>query len=100
MNFNYNDFAKDKRWCDLNEWISANDKVKPKDGEKVLAYFKRPYGGFYMLVKFSENLYDVDAFYFRNKRHPGFYSYDGESGYYEVSSVTHWMSLPEEPEEE
>lgn len=46
------------------------------------------------IAKWSENLYSVDVVDFKDDKHPGFYSYDSEFGYYEVLDVYAWMPCP------
>lgn len=84
----------------MNELVSINDARKPKDGEECLVFTKSAYGKWYKIASFSENLSLVDGIYLCSKKYPGFYDYDSEFGFYEVTGVTHWMSLPDEPEEE
>lgn len=49
---------------------------------------------------FSPNLEIVDHFDFEGENRPGFYEYDSEAGYYEITNVTHWMPLPKPPKPE
>lgn len=51
------------------------------------------------VLKYTTSLASVDAYDFSDEDRPGWYDYDGETGYYEVDSVTHWMPLPYLPEE-
>lgn len=50
----------------------------------------------YKVCRFATNLEKIDKDF--NKR-AGWYSYDGEWGYYSISEVTHWMPLPQPPKE-
>ena len=51
------------------------------------------------VVGFAPVLEDVDMFDFAGVKESGWYEYDGETGYYEFTGATHWMPLPEPPEE-
>ena len=47
------------------------------------------------LAYFAEDLYEVDAFDFPDKKNKaGFYEYDSEYGYYELTDVVAWMECP------
>jgi len=49
----------------------------------------------------SNNLYKKDpADFFREQNRPGWYDYDSEWGYYEVTNVIGWQPAPEPMEEE
>ena len=63
----------------MSEWISVKDRL-PKQREKVLCYFK--------FEPESPNVIAENTYY--------------GSGWWlsETSRVTHWMPLPEPPEEE
>ncbi len=46
---------------------------------------------------YSKNLYTVDKFAFPEEKRPGWYDYDSEYGYYEITNITHWTELPPMP---
>ena len=52
----------------------------------------------YDVVKYSSNPYQLSKYDFNEDTEPGFYSYDGEWGYYMVDDVLLWYELPEIPE--
>ena len=80
-----------------NEWISVKDRLPKKNG-KYLCYNICLIGGI-GIFSFAKNLKKVgiNDFMFRKS---GWYAYDSECGFYEVSNVTHWMPLPEPPKED
>ena len=71
----------------MNDWISVKDRL-PKINNKYLCVLNNRT---ISICSFAHNLKKVDK--------SGWYDYDGEWGYYEVSNVTHWMPLPELPKE-
>ena len=84
----------------MSEFISVKDERKPNDRQECLVFVKMCYAKYYKIATYSENLASVDEYELRERNHPGFYDYDSEWGFYEVTGVTHWMSLPDEPKEE
>lgn len=87
----------------MNNWISVKDRLPEKNGDYLVVVkgyvTTSPY---VKILSFMSNL----------KLHPEFRYYDkvynGQSGWWEsdsegdwiVRDVTHWMELPELPEEE
>lgn len=47
------------------------------------------------IVGYSNNLSKVDKYDFKGDTNPGWYTYDGEYGYYTINNVVAWMELPE-----
>ena len=83
-----------------NKWIPVAERL-PADGlASVLVCCGSPYRPYYDIARFAICLEDVDEFDFEGQKRSGFYSYDREYGYYEMSDVTHWMPLPEPPMED
>lgn len=84
------------------DWISVNERLPENDG-KYLAVYQSSFGNIlYITIKhYSSDLYEVDDFDFskyKGKKQDGWYGYDSEAGYYEVTdSITHWMPLPKLP---
>ena len=81
----------------MNEWISVKDRLPDENG-KYLCYHRHNCYGYMDVCSFATNLKRVDAYDFYGKNRCGWYAYDSEYGYYECSYITHWMPLPEEPE--
>ena len=79
-------------------WIPVTERLPEKDG-KFLVY-KNVCKGYstIMVVGFARNGRKVHEYDLRNHKKV-WYDYDGEVGYYPLSSVTHWMPLPELPKE-
>lgn len=84
----------------MSNWISVNDRLPNKNG-KYLCCWKGCIGDilYISIYSFAKNLSKVDRYVFQGKRKSGWYDYDSEWGYGEISNVTHWMPLPELPKE-
>lgn len=89
----------------MAEWISVKDRLPSKDGEYIVAYKLDtiPPKWQFETCLFALDLYSVNRFDFPRewyKDKSGFFDSEPEHGYCEVSEiVTHWMPLPEPPEE-
>lgn len=80
-------------------WFSVEDGEIPEGAGKYLCCYKLFSGETFVdVLYFSRNLEDVDEFVFAGENHPGWYIYDHEYGYTD-RDVTHWMPLPEMPEQ-
>ena len=79
-------------------WIACSEKLPEKDGE-YLVTVKPTFKNMKNYIKhcdFALNLYKVDEYDFVDKKGvAGFYKYDSEYGYYEVTDIVAWMPLPE-----
>lgn len=85
----------------MAKWRNAKTDPPEKDGKylccvEILAGRMRPYC---RVLDYTLSLASVDEYDFSDENRPGWYGYDGEWGYYEVDGVTHWMPLPELPDE-
>lgn len=79
----------------MSEWISVKDRLPEADGRYLVvtsvcgvpfrdvANYTHKYAGF------EEHLWGKAMWY----------DYDGEYGDFEKTGITHWMPLPEPPEE-
>ena len=83
----------------VNEWHPASEL--PKEDGSYLVFVRSNNGRhcWQNVCKFSTNLTKVHKDDFKGKKRPGWYSYDGEWGYYEIDGITHWRYLPENPKE-
>lgn len=79
------------------KWISVKDRLPEKEG-KYLVYKESECFKSTGTAWFSLDLHEFDEYDFPNKHRPGWNNYDSESGYYEECGVSHWMLLPEPPE--
>lgn len=82
----------------VQKWIPVTERL-PEDRQKILCFKKGKYASCVMTANYSkclEKYCDVD---FHGVKHGGFFNYDSEVGYYELSDITHWMPLPPAPEE-
>lgn len=79
-------------------WIPVSERLPEKDGE-YLVTVKPTFKNMRNYIKhcdFARNLYLVDEYDFVDKKGAvGFYEYDSEYGYYEMTEVIAWMPLPE-----
>ena len=77
-------------------WIPIGQEY-PRDNTKVL--ITRDIYGVPMvdIGAFTFNLHELDSYDFSSKeyRREGFFGYDSEWGYYEITDVLAWMPLPE-----
>ena len=72
--------------------------VRP--GFLILGFENTCFGRYARIVRFANHLEEVDELDFKGCKHDGFYTYDSEYGYYEVTDITHWMPIPPAPKEE
>lgn len=86
----------------MNEWISVKDRLPDKKGRylccsKSLGNFGRGI----VISLFVLDLAEFDHWSFdEDKDHrPGWTVYESECGFVEDKGITHWMPLPELPEE-
>jgi hypothetical protein len=80
------------------KWIPVTERL-PEDQHKVLCFKKSNYGSYAMTANFAKCLEEFCDIDFQGKKHGGFFNYDREYGFYELSDITHWMPLPEPPKE-
>lgn len=82
----------------MTEWISVKDRLPKKNGKYLCFKVNNVLpGGYVRIYFFANNLKKVDKYDFYDANRNGWYDYDSEWGYYEVSNITHWMPLPEPP---
>lgn len=82
----------------MPEWISVKDRLPDKNGRYLCCYDLGIVSGKSIgIYSFAKNLYKVDKYDFKGMKRMGWYDYDSEWGYGEMSGVTHWMPLPELP---
>lgn len=75
------------------KWYYVNQKLPEKDGF-YLCYTE---DGFYVLCKFSNNLYDIDGFDLCDGDKRGFYRGNSTVGYHRYNALRCWAHLPEPP---
>ena len=90
-----NGYAKGKE--DAQKWIPVTERLPDKNGD-YLAFKRNTYGGWCDVVGFAKDGREVDDYDFVNEWENVWYDYDSEYGYIVFDSVTHWMPLPEPPE--
>lgn len=79
------------------KWIPVSERLPDKDG-KYLAFKQHHYGAWQDVVGFAKDGESVSKYDLENEKDI-WYNYASEYGYYSIDSVTHWMPLPEPPEE-
>ena len=82
----------------MDKWYNAKTE-SPKENGRYLCVTKLGGHLSYGIYGWAKCLAYVDNYDFEGMIHSGWYSYDSDYGYYEVKDVTHWMLLPELPEE-
>lgn len=77
-------------------WIKCSDRLPEKDGEYLVYVSDRIWSGA-MVLWFTNDFSQLynDLSY----PHKGFYENDPEYGCIKYEEVTHWMPLPEPPED-
>lgn len=83
----------------MKTWTRLNEARPPKNG-KYLVVIGKGENRFIDIACFASNLEAVDDWAFYDKKRSGFYDYDSECGYYEITQVKWWRPLPKMPEEE
>ena len=82
----------------MDKWYNAKTEP-PKENGKYLCVTQFSMHQSYDIYGWANRLRDVDKHDFKGIKRGGWYSYDGEYGFYEVDRVTHWMPLPELPKD-
>lgn len=78
----------------MMDWISVKDRLPEKSGEYLV--YRPPY---VCTAWFAESLCNNPQFEYEGMPDlPGFYNGDGEGDWVEYG-ITHWMPLPERPED-
>ena len=77
------------------EWIPAS-KAPSEDGKHLVVCKSIGMGCNLMYIaNYAKDLSSVDDYDFENEQRGGWYYYDSESGYFEMSDVIAYMPLPE-----
>jgi hypothetical protein len=77
------------------EWISVKDRL-PSENGRYLVFTKDNYCSYMRIVNYTTN---YTGFEEHLKGLSMWFEYDSEWGDFEVDNITHWMELPEEPNE-
>ena len=81
----------------MNEWISVKDRL-PNSSGRYLCCIKTNPGPSLDKLLFTPDLHKLDPSIFDDRR-PGWLDIDCFGEPWEIRDVTHWMPLPELPEE-
>ncbi len=78
----------------------SRDGLPNRNGE-YLTIVRGMFGNIYIdIYNFASDLYEIDNYDFvKRKGKPGWYDYDSEYGYFEITNVLAWADMPEIPEE-
>lgn len=89
-------FAKDTNVP--TKWISVKDRLPDKNGQ-YLVRRKICVTVTFDVIGFAKDARKIDKHDFRKNWKDVWYYYDSEYGFLTSDNVTHWMPLPEPPEE-
>ena len=79
------------------DWTPCEDETPKKNGKYIVTVTSPYIGEVVELAYFAKDLYEIDAFDFADKKGvSGWYRYDGEFGYFEVTDVIAWQPVPKE----
>lgn len=83
------------------QWFDAKTNPPTRDGKYlcVTDFWHGKMKPKCEVLSYTRSLASVDAYDFSDEDRPGWYGYSSEHGYYEVDGVTHWMPLPDPPDE-
>jgi hypothetical protein len=81
------------------KWINVNEKLPDENGKYLVNYVAFNFQSM-KVMQFAKDLHSVDDYNFRNEHRPGWDEFDDETGYFERTNVTHWMPLPNAPQDD
>ena len=80
-------------------WTRLKDNPPPENGQYLCV--NKSFGRRNILkCGYAKCLSEIHEYDFEGVKTPGFYNYDSEYGYYQERYITHWMPLPDLPEED
>ena len=85
------------------KWIPVAERLPDENGKYLTVFTLNtiPPSPVIEVSCYAKDLYKIDKYDFHDKkRKHGFYQYDSECGYFEMSDISHWMPLPEPPKGE
>lgn len=75
-------------------WIPCSERLPLSEG-KYLVTCSNIITSYIDVARWANNLHEVDEYDFPFNNDAGFYGYDSEYGYWELTNVIAWMPLPE-----
>ena len=82
----------------MDKWYNAKTALPKENGEYLcISTFSMHQS--YEICGWTDCLQDIDKHDFKGIKRGGWYMYDSEYGFYEMTNITHWMPLPKLPEE-
>ena len=82
---------KEETEVSKDQWTPVSQP--PKEDGQYLASMRVLDHNFIMIIGYATNLREVDEYDFQEEK-AGWFDYDSETGYYEVTDVKAWMPLP------
>ena len=82
-----------------SKWIPVTERLPEEDGKFLAHRIICGRVSIMSVVGFARNGKKVHEFDLRKHKNV-WYDYDSEAGYYPLTTVTHWMPLPEPPKED
>lgn len=95
-------YSTDESGCsyfrEANKWIPVTERLPEKDGKYLVHRIICNRIPIMSVVGFARNGKKVHEFDLRKHKNV-WHDYDSETGYYPLTTVTHWMPLPNPPKE-
>ena len=75
----------------MSKWISVSEKLPKKSGEYLCTLQIGNDMRIVKMISFAKNLYKIDRFdFYEKKGKAGFFDFDNNYGFYEISNVIAW----------
>ena len=81
------------------EWIKCSDRLPDDTGRYLVVKEYFSCCRIVSVSSFTQDLYKLNEYAFKDKHRPGWWEYDEDFGYRELTNVTHWAELPPLPKE-
>ena len=76
-------------------WVPVGERLPNKDGTYLVTVKGLSTKHIFVeTASYTKDLHKVSEYDFESGKGDGWYNYDSEYGYFEIDSVTAWMSLP------
>ena len=84
----------------IRRWISVTERLPDENGKYLTVFTVNtiPPRPVIEVSCYAKDLYKIDKYDFQDKKKKsGFYQYDSEWGYFEMTDISHWMPMPIPP---